>query len=779
MALQSDHEFAPTEIARAAFPTAFRGYDQDAVRRYLSRLAAALEHQQTFEDLGDLQVSEPASDRVEELEAEIVALQDEVRELETELVQRSVDEADEGSRRTGDLPEFDESRVIELLGQETARVLESARSASADILKRAENQASSLKGEAKKELTEARRQAKKLVAERRAEAEAAIDELTAEAERSANQVTADADEHRKAVVAESSKILADAEARAEVEQQEAESRARQTVADAEALRRRVVAELVADRRVAQADLDRMVDARDRLALSLAVVRGELDGLADQLVEVGSGSGGAGDGAAEEADDAEVARLIERLEAERDGNEADGSAPERSRSDASTSKPAATATTSTSGGRAGRRSTVDEPTQEMPAISVSDPDVDHGAPDDLGDTTADAAGAEAQSSAGVAGESLNGVADDGEPTVPPISNGVFDGDDEELLDLRDGDDETVADDADLDLDLDADLDPDLDAAGSSEDLNAPPADGVPLSLVEGFSTIVLNDEDAGGSKGSKTSKGSTGARSQPDPAPVGTLVDTADPDADPATIITTVAARTSGRSATGNRGDLVLDEPFTERLPEWFGARDVAVTRSEANLRRQLRRALNDDQSEVLDRLRSGRGSIEVDELPEAEEQRDHFLAPLRRGLTDIARSGARAGGADDVDAATLDHLIEQLARYLVDRVRTPTVQAIQDADHVDREKILEPIRAVYRDFRNIGLPDLVADALNEAFAIGLYDSIGEGSPVLWAIDPRTDPDPVCEVNRDRADLVKGEAFPSGHVRPLAVPGCRCLVIGLH
>ncbi|MEL6983083.1 MAG: hypothetical protein AAFO29_11725, partial [Actinomycetota bacterium] len=283
----------------------------------------------------------------------------------------------------------------------------------------------------------------------------------------------------------------------------------------------------------------------------------------------------------------------------------------------------------------------------------------------------------------------------------------------------------------------------------------------------------------GSTSSKRSNGSTGARSQPDPAPVGTLVDDPDPDADPATIITTVAARTSGRSATGNRGDLVLDEPFTERLPEWFGARDVAVTRSEANLRRQLRRALNDDQSEVLDRLRSGRGSIEVDELPEAEEQRDHFLAPLRRGLTDIARSGARAGGADDVDAATLDHLIEQLARYLVDRVRTPTVQAIEDADHVDREKILEPIRAVYRDFRNIGLPDLVADALNEAFAIGLYDSIGEGSPVLWAIDPRTDPDPVCEVNRDRADLVKGEAFPSGHVRPLAVPGCRCLVIGLH
>lgn len=747
MALQSDHEFAPTEIARAVFPTAFRGYDQDAVRRYLSRLAAALEHRQTFEDLGDLEAGAPADDRVEELEAEVASLQEEVRELETELVQRSVDAADEGSRRTSEVAEFDEARAIELLGQETARVLESARSAAADILKRAENQAGGLKTEAKKELAEAKRRARQMLADKRAEAEAAIDELTEQAERSANRITSEAEEHRKTVIDESSKILAEAEARAEAAQKTAERRARQTVADAEALRQQVVAELVSERRTASADLDRMVHARDRLALSLAVARTELDELADQLTGVGDGGDGDERGEHSEVDDGEVARLIDRLEAER---------AERPDPDVDGGTDHEVGPVVDDG--PDRRSTVDEPTVEMPAVV---PDAD---PDPMiGEVAADDRA-------------------DGSPSPAAASNGVFDHDDDHLVDLRDPEAGDAGSDAEVDVDVDVDLDTAV--AVGEEDLNARPADGIPLSLVEGFSTIVLNDEDVSPGRSGRPGSAATTdvepeSASTGDPAPVATVGDVEiDASVDPSRIVTTVAARSNGRNANRTRGDLVVDEPFTDRLPDWFGARDVAVTRSEANLRRQLRRALNDDQSEVLDRLRSGRGRIEVDELQDAAEQREHFLAPLRRGLTDTARAGARAGGADDVQAESLDNVIDQMAAYVVDRVRRPTVAAIEEADHADREKILEPIRSIYRDFRNIGLPELVADALNEAFAIGYYDSIAPGVPVLWAIDPRTDPDPVCEVNRDRTDLVKGEPFPSGHVRPLALPGCRCLVIGI-
>ncbi|MGI9599265.1 MAG: hypothetical protein ACR2QK_24085, partial [Acidimicrobiales bacterium] len=111
----------------------------------------------------------------------------------------------------------------------------------------------------------------------------------------------------------------------------------------------------------------------------------------------------------------------------------------------------------------------------------------------------------------------------------------------------------------------------------------------------------------------------------------------------------------------------------------------------------------------------------------------------------------------------------------VDKVRIPTVQLLQENTDHDREAILAPIRALYRDFRNVGLPDLTEDALYEAFAIGLYDSIEPAAPIRWVVDPRSDPDPVCDINRSRDDIVKGEIFPSGHARPLSLPGCRCLV----
>ncbi len=746
MALQSDHEFAPTEIARTVFPTAFRGYDQDAVRRYLSRLAAALEHHQAFDDLDALETREADDDRIEELEGEVAALQDEIRELETELVQRSVDEADQGSRQRSEAVEFDEHRAIELLGQETARVLESARSAAADILKRAENQAATLKNESKKELTEARRQAKRLVADRQAEAEAAIDELTEQAERSADRITTEAEEHRAAVAEESARILADAERQAEAEQTGAQERARQIVADAEALRHQVVAELVADRRAAQADVDRLVEARDRLALSLAVARSELDDLGDDLAGATSEGNERSDGAAVEVDGDEVARLIDRLDAGTAGI-APTEVAERAPTDPGP-----------------RRSTVDEPTEELPAV---DPEVL-----DTGSDVTDA------------------------PVDAPESAGVFDIDSLDRATAADDDPELTELELELGLDAEPDRlsaldddelidlrDVDLDGPESDDQLNAVPPDGSSLSLVEGFSTIVLDDGDtaaagnghANGHHRGRAGDDAPGSTSHADgTSAVGVLVDE---PTDPTDIVTTVAGRLDGRGSSRTQGDLLLDQPPSGKLPAWFSARDVAVTRAGANLKRQLRRALNDDQSDVLDRLRQGRGDITVDELRPVDEQIEHYLGPLRRGLSDIAAAGARAGGLDQPAPASLDNLVDQLAAYVVDRVRTPTSQAIVEADHRDRERILEPIRSGYRDFRNLGLPDLVTDALNEAFAVGLYDSIDDGAPVVWHVDPRTDPDPVCEVNRDRTGLVKGEPFPSGHVRPLSLPGCRCLVVG--
>lgn len=212
------------------------------------------------------------------------------------------------------------------------------------------------------------------------------------------------------------------------------------------------------------------------------------------------------------------------------------------------------------------------------------------------------------------------------------------------------------------------------------------------------------------------------------------------------------------------------------LPTAFDGRDIALNRATPGFRRRLKRAVNDDQSEVLEALRAGRGTVTPAELPPLEHQLDVYIDALRPVLFDVVTSGAELLGCLDIPVPAVESLCLQLARHVVECLRTPSVAAIERAATTDREAILDPIRGIYRDFRNGMLPDLIEDALHEAFALGLYHAIDPSDQVLWVTDPRLDPDPICEDNSASRALPKGANFPSGHPRPLSMPGCRCLVI---
>ncbi|MEL7158092.1 MAG: hypothetical protein AAFN30_16055, partial [Actinomycetota bacterium] len=235
-----------------------------------------------------------------------------------------------------------------------------------------------------------------------------------------------------------------------------------------------------------------------------------------------------------------------------------------------------------------------------------------------------------------------------------------------------------------------------------------------------------------------------------------------------------APGTMHRAAT--RGDLPRSTPYGGTLPAAFEGRDIALTRAMPGFRRRLKRAVNDDQSHVLDRLRAGRGAIDVDELPKPVEQLDRYLEALRPALFEVVRSGSELLNSVEVPTAGVENLALQLGRHIVECLRTPTIDAIESTVDNDREAILDPVRATYRDFRNGVLPELIEDALHEAFALGLYTAIEDDESVVWLTDPRLDPDPVCEENSTAPALAKGTLFPSGHARPLSMPGCRCLAI---
>ncbi len=760
-------DFDPKEIARATFPTAFRGYDTEAVRRYLTRLAAAIGRAQEGGRLSPFDHGDDAEARVAEAEHEAALLRDRVVELEEQVRAQASHAPPEPVEPAADRT-VPEAELIEQLGKETARIVEAARAAAADITHRAEEEASLVRAEATLEARAARSEAEDAIAGASVEAEKIVAAASAEAVKTQARIKADVKRSREHARSKAEKLLADASAKAEGDLAAARQRGNQIVADAEALREEILGDLVRRRRLHGEQLDRLTDARDRLAQALAGARNELDEVAsdlhlsipgsvdidltDELPERQAG------------DHNEVAELVSQLQGVGDGGVA------------SMSGGAAVLDPPTTGQGPGNGSTHQGPS------NGSGP---HGA----SSTGADVAGPTANGFGGHDGDGPGGSVDDAD--LGRAEGGI-------AAPVR------------TDLDDDAVLDPSV-----LTDPTMVALTGDPASFVSGMvdAPIVDRSDRTGGEPpfdvdellevDDRPATGQTPvadgigpAASElleldldpergPDPAPPpangGELVGAngeviIDLTGSPAYADPVLGAGPGAMRRTATRGDLPRNTPYAGKLPPAFEGRDIALNRSTAGFRRRLKRAVNDDQSDVLDRLRAGRGTIHPTELPSVEDQLHSYVAALRPALNDVVAAGGELLGSEDVPAAAVDNLCLQLAKHIVENLRRPTEGAIEVAIEGDREAILDPVRAIYRDFRNTTLPDLIEDALHEAYALGLFHAIEPGTLVIWQTDPRLDPDPICEENSASVALPKGAEFPSGHARPLSMPGCRCLAV---
>ncbi len=214
----------------------------------------------------------------------------------------------------------------------------------------------------------------------------------------------------------------------------------------------------------------------------------------------------------------------------------------------------------------------------------------------------------------------------------------------------------------------------------------------------------------------------------------------------------------------------LDEAVD--LPPMIAERDRALARFGPNLRRQLKRALADDQSDILDRVRRARKTVTLDDLPPVERQVLTFLDAIADSVIGAAAAGAEAAGGSSDDERVAP-VVDRLARAIATPLRARIERAIREAGG-DKDDVLDPIRANYRDARTAEIPQLADAALIEAFAIGAYEALPDGTAVSWLVDPRHDPGPDCEANAAAGSRTKPAAFPGGQRRPDA--GCHCLVV---
>ena len=227
---------------------------------------------------------------------------------------------------------------------------------------------------------------------------------------------------------------------------------------------------------------------------------------------------------------------------------------------------------------------------------------------------------------------------------------------------------------------------------------------------------------------------------------------------------------------GSEGDEPQDDEESERPAEVVAAlakRAEILDPITTSLARRLKRALQDDQNRLLDRLRKGTGEWHDDLLVDEESRPralpqggGHHLQPCGGGGDQLrpfdpvgpgARTGSGAGhgrrperrsGGQRRDAATAP------------------------AGGWRRPYAAERVGAAYREWRGERIERLAEDRALEAFGAGVLRGSPRGATLVWVTGEGGPGCADCDDNALGGEVAAGEEFPTGHRHPPAHPGCR-------
>lgn len=237
VSISSQNGLHPDEIAHRTFPSARRGVDPDAVRRYLEAVAAELQQ---------------------------------VLDREQALRRKLVD----AERRAAE-PELDEATLMAAVGAETARILKTAHDAASDVVSKAEVRAAEILSEAEGILATRTEAAA-------AEASAIIESAEEEARGLSEAAVTEADAARSAAAAESASLTESARAEAIELMDATRTECRRIVKEARQLRASVLSDLASRRKGMRIQLEQLRGGRDTLMEVVDAVGNAVDELRERL-----------------------------------------------------------------------------------------------------------------------------------------------------------------------------------------------------------------------------------------------------------------------------------------------------------------------------------------------------------------------------------------------------------------------------------------------------------------------------------------------------------------
>jgi AcrR family transcriptional regulator len=242
------------------------------------------------------------------------------------------------------------------------------------------------------------------------------------------------------------------------------------------------------------------------------------------------------------------------------------------------------------------------------------------------------------------------------------------------------------------------------------------------------------------------------------------------DADASSPADAAESPVPGATAPAN-GPPAPADPFLARRDEALGPVVIALAR-------RVKRALQDDQNDILDRLRAKGGWVAGVLLPEDEHARRYVKASLD-SLQEAARAGATLAGGKAEDSGTIDAIAEELASGIVGPLRRRLDSEGPSVEDGDDAALVELVGAAYREWKGARVERLAGDQTVAAFSQGALAAIPAGTALRWVVDDDGAECPDCDDNALAGSLPAGESFPTGHRHPPAHAGCRCLLAPLN
>jgi DivIVA domain-containing protein len=229
------------------------------------------------------------------------------------------------------------------------------------------------------------------------------------------------------------------------------------------------------------------------------------------------------------------------------------------------------------------------------------------------------------------------------------------------------------------------------------------------------------------------------------------------------------SETEGEASATEAVDSPAGNPLVDRRDELVGPLITAVSR-------RLKRTLQDDQNDLLDRLRNNGSSWSVELLPDEVEHLDAYSTAALPQLEQAVNAGRLFVGDQSKGGPLSEHVVgvaHDLATAIVGPLRRRLID--DGLSSADEAAVAERVGAAFREWKGERIERLAGDYVIAGFSAGSVAGSSQDIEWIAAAAPGATPCPDCDDNALNGPQRAGQEFPTGHRHPPAHSGCRCLL----